>query len=144
METSALIYVNATESIRAGNLECSNVDGGGEKYRGVPHAELKWIVNHRRTMPSVCLESSGILEDPPIPHIYIIHYFCILPRFNFYLHFTSLLRISFFPFFSWLVILFFSLVFNICVRINYFRRATMKNASCGNEHYPRNVFVLSL
>lgn len=50
---------------------------GGEKYRGVSHAELKWIVNHRRTMPSVCLEASSNPRGDPIPHIFItflLHY----------------------------------------------------------------------
>lgn len=57
----------------------------GEKYRGVPHAELKWIVNHRRTMSSLCLEPSWILEETQFC-TFILRYFHILSRFNFYLH----------------------------------------------------------
>lgn len=38
-DASALIYVIATKSIRAGNLECWNIDG--EKYHGILRAELE-------------------------------------------------------------------------------------------------------
>jgi len=92
MGTSVLIYVNATKSIRAENLECSNVLV--EKYRGIPHAQLKWIVNHRRAMPFMCLES--FFNPRPNFAIYYPHFL----TFSFLLDLSYLSSANFFARFS--------------------------------------------
>lgn len=71
MGTSALIYVNATESIRAGNLECSRTSTG-EKYRDILHAESKWILIIDRVR---CRVSRAVSIEPRLnfAHAVITH-----------------------------------------------------------------------
>lgn len=69
------------ESIRAENLECSStVDG--EKYRGILHAESKWIVNHRRAMP---IRVSRASSDSRLNFVHS-NYFCHVSLLSFRLY----------------------------------------------------------
>lgn len=83
----------------------------GEKYRGVPYAELKEIVNHRCTMSSVCRpRPSWILQKNSILHIYITLFLHFSKPFNFYM-FCSLFRYFFSIFY---------LIYFLRLCINYF------------------------
>lgn len=72
----------------------------GEKYRGVPHAELKEIVNHRYYVVRVSSQTFLNPRKDPILHIYItlfLHFLCIFQflsvlTFFFLYTFCSLFR----------------------------------------------------
>lgn len=89
MGTSALIYVNATESIRAGNLECSSTSTA-EKYRGILHAESERIVNHRSRVATSVRASPPILG--PVFHTHN-YYLCL----SFSLDFVVIRHPHFYP-----------------------------------------------